>query len=208
VNLYTTEEEQIQAMRLWWKKYGFTLVISVAMAISATFGWRYWQHYKVKRGVGASMHYQALLYHVGKSNHKKAEQDAKILIENFSATPYATMANLMLAKQSADAQQYLVAEKRVEQVIQNSDNALFVDIAQLRLARLQIQMHKSTDAIATLNKMKSQAFLTAVEAVKGDAYVQLHKKDDAKKAYQSSLSKLPKHSFQHTLLMMKLNTLT
>ena len=40
---YETEEEQIEALKDWWRENGNSLLIGVAVALVAVFGFRGWQ---------------------------------------------------------------------------------------------------------------------------------------------------------------------
>ena len=45
-----TEEEQIEAIKQWWKKNGSSLLIGVGLALAIVFGWQAWQnHHPISR---------------------------------------------------------------------------------------------------------------------------------------------------------------
>ena len=43
---YFNEEEQLEVLKRYWKEYGFVCIIAVVLAISVSFGWRYYQKQK------------------------------------------------------------------------------------------------------------------------------------------------------------------
>ena len=41
-----TEEEQIEAIKRWWKKNGSSLLLGIALALAIVFGWQAWQNHQ------------------------------------------------------------------------------------------------------------------------------------------------------------------
>ena len=39
-----TEEEQVAAIKSWWKENGKSLVLTVAGVLAGVFGWKAWKH--------------------------------------------------------------------------------------------------------------------------------------------------------------------
>ena len=40
---YRTEEEQVEALKAWWRENGKSTVVAIAMAVMGVFGWQGWQ---------------------------------------------------------------------------------------------------------------------------------------------------------------------
>ncbi len=38
-----TEEEQVEALKDWWKENGRSLLLGVALALAIVFGWKGWE---------------------------------------------------------------------------------------------------------------------------------------------------------------------
>src|SRR5690606_41345251 len=54
-----TDEEQIEALRAWWRENGRAIIAGVVIAIVALIGWQQWDAYKQRRAELASQDYQA-----------------------------------------------------------------------------------------------------------------------------------------------------
>lgn len=56
-----TEEEQIAALKRWWSENGNSLIIGIALALAAIFGWQAWQQQVLNTKYEASSLYQQIL---------------------------------------------------------------------------------------------------------------------------------------------------
>ena len=43
MEVYETEEQQVEAVKKWWKENGVSLIVGVVMGLSAIAGWKYYQ---------------------------------------------------------------------------------------------------------------------------------------------------------------------
>jgi len=41
VDEFSTEDEQVEAIKKWWKENGTSLIVGVVLGLSVLFGWRY-----------------------------------------------------------------------------------------------------------------------------------------------------------------------
>jgi len=58
---YRTEDEQIQAIKNWWKENGVSTVLTLCVAVAAVFGWRGWQDQQQQKLDAAAVTYQSML---------------------------------------------------------------------------------------------------------------------------------------------------
>src|SRR5579871_4833416 len=98
MNVYMNEQEQIQIIKDWWKKYGLSVIIGVILALAISWGWRYWQQHQQQTAEQASALFEQML--VLSTNHQPFAAAADQLIKNYPRTPYAALANLTLADQA------------------------------------------------------------------------------------------------------------
>ena len=68
---YETDEEKVQALKVWWQQYGNAVLTGVVVAAVIFGGWRFWQNHKISTSQAASQHYQQLL-----QNLEDDDQDA------------------------------------------------------------------------------------------------------------------------------------
>ncbi|MGU3844696.1 YfgM family protein, partial [Vibrio diabolicus] len=43
MELYDTEEQQVEAIKDWWKENGKAVIIGAVVGLGGLFGWRYYQ---------------------------------------------------------------------------------------------------------------------------------------------------------------------
>ena len=56
-----TEEEQVQAIKDWWKKNGSSLLIGIGAALAIVFGWQAWQNHQAQQRTEAANQFANLL---------------------------------------------------------------------------------------------------------------------------------------------------
>ena len=56
-----SEEEQLDAVKRWWKENGMSLIAGAVLAAAGVFGWNAWQNYQQGQAEAASMRYQQLV---------------------------------------------------------------------------------------------------------------------------------------------------
>ena len=210
MEIYTSEKEQLEQIRDWFKKYGMSIVLGVAIAFVITFGWRFWQQRQVTLGQQASQLYEQLLAvqsTQAKAPNPQVAQIANELMLNYNGTPYAGLAALMLASDAVQQGQLDLAEQKLQWVVANARTKPMEQIAKIRAARVLIAQNKSQQALQLLNKISDQAYIAEIDAVKGDAYAALGKTADAQAAYQSALDAMPKDAALRPLVQMKLANL-
>jgi predicted negative regulator of RcsB-dependent stress response len=96
-----TDEEQIEAIKNWWKKNGTSLLIGIAVALAIVFGWQAWQAKQAEARAQAAAHYSNLL-NAHESNSAESFETvsyiAEKLREEFEDSAYAVYGNLILAQ--------------------------------------------------------------------------------------------------------------
>ena len=95
---FKTEEEQIAAIKNWWKTNGTSVILAIVAALAIVFGYRAWQGNVEANKASASGLYQRLVNVVtaqqGIADDQSASFIAGELKENFSETEYARFAAL------------------------------------------------------------------------------------------------------------------
>lgn len=209
MNVYMTEEEQLEKIRDWFKQYGLTVIISVFLAIFISLGWSYWLKKKETSLINGSNLYEELLEQVSRQDINSAKASAETLIESYDSTPYAAMAGLFLAKIDIEAGQLQDAEKQLFWVIDNAKDKGIKNIAIIRAARVLISENKAAQATDLLQRVKDKAFFSVAEAVKGDAYLSLNQKNEAKSSYEASLAAYGTQKNPNVaMVQMKLNSIS
>ena len=58
---FRSEDEQIQALKTWWKENGMSTLLTVCVALAVVFGWRGWQNQQQANVDAAAFAYQNML---------------------------------------------------------------------------------------------------------------------------------------------------
>ena len=61
VDIYTTEEQQLDAFRQWWKDNGRAVIIGAVLGLGGLYGWRYWQSHQHNNYTAMSTQYEQVL---------------------------------------------------------------------------------------------------------------------------------------------------
>lgn len=205
VDEFSTEDEQVEAIKKWWKENGTSLIVGVVIGLSALFGWRYWTDYNEQQMAAASDAYMRLSVMIEQKDMEGAIAQNKAIRSEYPESSYAAIAALTLAK-------YAVEEKNLDQAAellgwaeQHSTIAGMSHISRLRLAQVMLEQGKSEQVLKLLEVADMGAFQSRYEELRGDAYNSLGQPGKAYQAYQTSLLLLAPGSRARVLLEMKAN---
>lgn len=203
-DVYKTEEEQIEAVKEWWKENGLSIVGGIVIGVSAVFGWRYYGTYQLEQAAEASVIYEDMIIASQSDKTDEAKTAAESIIADYGSTSYAFFANLMLAKQAVAAEELDEAETQLHAALDKSPQDEFKHIVRLRLARVLIQNEKFSEAENILGVNDKGKFLPNYEEVRGDLLAAKGDSAAARKAYEAAASAGGQESVE-TLLQMKLD---
>lgn len=198
-----TDKEQIELLKKFWKDYGKSITIAVLLGLTISYGWRYFQHYRVERGERASLLYAQLQTAVQKKKTESADQYFQLLISRYPHTPYAALAALMNAQEAVSKKQFDVALQRLEWVMTHAESKSFQQIARLRSARVLLSQQQTEKALSLLEAVNDAAYQPLIDDVKGDIYTAMGQLDQAKKAYQSAQNQLQADRIDDKWIKMK-----
>lgn len=187
---YTSEKEQLEAIRKWWNENGKFLVIAVLIGLAIGMCWRYWHKLALQRTENASMLYQEVLQADSTKNVKVAQADVDFLMKKFSSTPYASLGALIYAKEAVAQQQLPAALTKLQWVIDNSKLPRLKEMARISAARILLSQGKTADASAQIKKVDDKSFMPLVNWVQGDIDTQLGDVKKAQTEYQNAKSEL------------------
>jgi len=187
VEVYQTEEQQVDAIKDYWQKNGNTIIAGIALGFAGFIGFNFYQDSKLEQELSISDSYQALIEESTKDAEAFTVNAQKFIDENANSS-YVSLTALAMAKESASHKDWTLVQKQLTTAISAAPSEGIKAIASLRLARVQIQLEQYTEALATLNQSLPVSFTAAIEEIKGDAYLQQGKKDLARNAYQAAIS--------------------
>jgi len=187
VEIYQTEEQQVEAIKSYWQQNGNTIIAGIALGFAGFIGFNLYQDNKFEEELLVSDTYQTLIEQSGKDAKAFTENGEKFISENGNNS-YVSLTALALAKESATHKDWPQVQKQLTTAIESAPTDGIKAIASLRLARVQVQLEQYSDALATLNNNLPESFTAAIEEIKGDAYLQQGKNDLARSAYQAAIA--------------------
>lgn len=183
-----TEEQQIDALKEWWKQNGSAAVIGVVLGVGSLVGWKGWGAYQEQQYMMASDRYDVMQQSIVAQDIDAVMLQAKQLKQDFSATPYAALAGLMLAKVHAENVEYDKTIENLQWVIDNAKQDTIQSIAKLRLIRIHIVQNQLDQAQALLNHDYPLAYASLKEELRGDWHVSRGESEEARAAYDSAIA--------------------
>ncbi|WP_416305378.1 YfgM family protein [Neptunicella sp. SCSIO 80796] len=198
---FSTEEQQVEAIKRFWKENGTAIILGAVIGLGGLWGWRYYNEQQIAGREAASSQYEQLLGKLD-SNDKGFTEAAEFIKQN-PDNSYALLTALQLAKKAVDSKDFAEAQKQLQWASEHAENAAVKGTIQIRLARVQSEQQQLDEALATLSTVESSAFSATVEEVKGDVLVKQGKIDQARSAYSQSLEL----NANNPLLQLKLDNL-
>ena len=189
MSTYQTEEEQVEAIKKWWKENGKSVIGGVVLGFAIIGGWQGWQGYQRNQGEAASAHFDAMRQALRSGREDKAIEDGKRLIGEFGGSAYASFAALELARLAYQRSEKAVARDHLQWVSDSAPDPSIRELGRLRLGRLLLDM-KELDALQSLLGQQAPAAFAGEFAVLRGDYERARGNDDAaREAYQDALVK-------------------
>ncbi len=199
------DQEQLDEFRVWWSKYGKLTVNIVLAAVLVYAAWQGYQYMQYKKAVEASDLYQKLVQQDSKIDLVKSE-GAK-LMNDYTSTPYAGRAAVLLAKTSFQADDINSAKSQLEWAIENAQESAVMAIARIELATLLVSEKDYDGAEKLLSEEIDPGYVGLKENLLGDIYLAQDKTTEAKQAYAKALEKLERDSRLYLFAQQKLDAL-
>ena len=185
---FETEEQQVEALKKWWKENARSIIAGVIVGVSVLGGWRYYHQYQVNHAEHASMIYEKVLIDSNNANLIEEQQtDVNKLLAEYSDTPYASLAALVLAKTQFNKGEVQKAQQNLEWVMSHSKQTELKYLARLRMMRILTAMNQYDEALQLANVDYPSSFTVMFEELKGDIYVLTKQYNEARQAYDKAI---------------------
>jgi len=206
VEIYETEEEQLDAVKRWWKENGQSTIIGLVLGIAVILGWNFWQDHKKAQAEQASALYSQLIQAIGADKKDSAEKLAERIKEQYPKTEYAAYSGLLLAKLKVQQGDIAKAQTILKDIAAGSNRELS-NIAKIRQVRLMLasgQFEQGLQLINDVDPATSSSFSGHYDELVGDLYVALDRLDLARSSYQKALES----GYKSPLMQIKMDDLT
>ena len=205
------DDEQLESLKSFTKKYGSAIMTGILIALIAFFGWQYWQKKNLLENQNRTAEYQKLLEQSTKiqddAGYKSFISEVDSLVKTHPDSAQAVQAELLMASQAVERNDYAAAEKallRVENTAVKDEG--LKHLIWLRLAYIQTELKKYDAALKNLDRIKDENFIATAQEARGDIFVAQNKTDLAKAEYQKAWDALIARQQERKILQLKLQS--
>jgi FimV-like protein len=201
------EQDQIDAFKAFWKKYGNTLLTAVTVVLLAFAAYRGYNYLQDKKAVEAVGLYEQFREANSKNDLPKAKGFAGQIFEKYSDTAYSNMAAVLMAKMYFDANDLKSAKATLQSVIDKGSDEEYKHIAKVRLAGILLDEKAYDEGLKVLGAEPSARFMGAYADRKADLLLAAGKTAEAKASYKIALEKMDANSPLKRVVQLKLDSL-
>ena len=203
---YTSESEQVEAIKKWWQDNGKSIVLGLAVGLAALGGYRYWNGMQDAQAENASINYEQFLNLALQGGGKEAFETGEAILKAYPASSYARLTALLMAKLAVDDGKLEPAKQHLQWVIDHAGSGEVVAIARARMAQIDLAEGQPDAALAVFSQIDPQ-FSGPFAEIKGDILARLGKLDEAAKAYTSAQTMIADSGADPRLLELKIESL-
>jgi predicted negative regulator of RcsB-dependent stress response len=201
------EQEQVEALKGWWKDNANWILGVTLVTVMAIGGWRGWQYYQHKQAGEASTLYSEFTRQLDSHDAKRINDAAAAVMDKYASSAYAPRAALLAATVNEQGKDLARAKVQLQWVIDHSIESGLQDVARLRLASLLLDEKNYAAAGKLLDSKHPESFDALFADLKGDVLSAQGKNDEARTAYKQAYDKSEAKSSYHNLIEMKLDAL-
>ena len=201
------EQEQIDELKAFWKRYGnlLTWLVTLALLAYAAFnGWNWWQR---DQSLKASAMFAELERVAGAGDKERINAVWGDLKSRYPSTIYAQQGALLSAQALGSKGDVEQAQAALEWLSKEGSEDEYKAVARLRLAGLLLEQNKSSEALAWLDKASGMGFDPLVQDRRGDAHLIMGNNDEARKAFEAAYKAMTPDVEYRRLIEAKLMSL-
>ena len=186
---YVSEQEQVEALKRWWKANGKSVILGVVIGVAIVGGGRWWLANQKTQAELASEQYEQVLLEVQKGDSAAAVEQGGRLLQNNTKSNYAALTALELAKLKVGQSDLEGARFYLQWIMDHSSVAPLKDVARLRLAQVLLAKGDKAGALQSVEAVADmKAFVVPAQELKGDIFMAMGRANDARTAYDAALA--------------------
>ena len=180
------EQEQLDAIKSFWKTYGNLITWALVAALAVYAGLNAWRWYQRDQSAKAAAMFGELDQAVQAGDAQRSGQIFNDLKERYPRTVYAEQGGLLAARVQFDRGQSDAAKASLTWVAEHAGEDEYKTVAHLRLAGLLLQAKDYDAALKQLDAAKAPTFQALVADRRGDVLLAQGKPAEAVAAYQAA----------------------
>ncbi len=201
------EQEQLDQLKHFWKRYGNLVTWALIAALAAYAGWNGYQYWQRSQGVQAAAMFDELERVSRLGDLSKVDRAFGDMKDRFGGTTYALQSGLLVARLNSEAGKADAAKAALAWVADKGGDDAYQAIARLRLAAILAESKSYPEAMAQLSGTFPAEFAALVADRKGDILSLQGKTQDAKAEYQRAYKAFDERTEYRRLVEIKLNAL-
>lgn len=182
------EQEQVDALKAWWRANGRWVIATVVVALLFSVGWHGWQWWRGEQMATAARHQQALVAAIDAQRWSEAQAAWEAL----AATPWAgsrqaPYAALTFASAAARAGNWAAAEAVLHKALPLAEGEAAVLVRRLA-AMVRLAQNDPQGAVALLERAVPAPFGPLFAEARGDVQMALGAYATAERLYEEALA--------------------
>jgi predicted negative regulator of RcsB-dependent stress response len=201
------EQEQLDAVKVFWKQYGNLITWTVTLVLAAFAGWNGWQWYQRDQATKAGAMFDEVDKAIQAADLDKAGRLFAELRDRYGKTAFVPQAALSLARVQIEKGKADDARATLTWVADKAGDPEYQTAALLRLAGIHLDDKKYDEALKALGEAKAPTFEGLVADRRGDVLLAQGKRAEAVAAYQAAYKALDEKVEYRRLVEAKLTSL-
>jgi predicted negative regulator of RcsB-dependent stress response len=201
------EQEQVDALKGWWKENGKWVISAVVVGLLGFAGMQYWKTHQAGQAAEAAKLYGEVMKQAATNDAKRIGDAADALASRYGSSAYASRAQLLAAQASLQARDAAHAKVQLQWVIEHASETGLQDTARLKLASVLLDEKKYDEALKQLDAAHPESFTGLYADLKGDVLSAQGKTAEARAAYQQAYDKTDAQSVYRNLIQLKMDGL-
>jgi predicted negative regulator of RcsB-dependent stress response len=182
------DEAQLEQLKRWWSENWKALFAGLALGLGGIFGWQGWQDHQRGLAEKAAQMYQDMKKAADAQQADQVQQLGQKLIQQHTASPYASQAALLLAQIEVGQGKLDAAAQHLAWVVEHSGDEGLEHVARLRQARVLWAQKRTEDALKLLEVKQAASFEPLYEELRGDIKLSQGDRAAAADAYRKALA--------------------
>ena len=201
------EQEQVDALKAWWKENGRWVVGALVAGLLVLAGMQFWKSHRSSQAAEAAKLYAEVMKQAASNDAKRIGDAADALVSRYGSSAYAPRAQLLAAQASLQARDVTRAKVQLQWVIEHASESGLQDTARLKLASVLLDEKKYDEALKQLDAAHPESFTGLYADLKGDVLSAQGKTAEARAAYQQAYDKTDAQSVYRNLIQLKMDGL-
>ena len=201
------EQEQLDELKAFWKKYGNLITVILTIALAAFAGWNIYQRWQQNQASQAAALFDEVERNAVAGDVPKLERVFADMKDKYPNTSFAQQAGLVAARVFFEGAKPDQAKAALTWVAEKSSDNGYQAIAKLRLASVLVETAAYDDALKLLSGSFPAEFSALVSDRVGDIYMLQGKKQEARAEFEKAFKAFDERVEYRRLVEVKLNSL-